>query len=205
MAKNGGLECSMWNLSNFKRYNVITFQAKRYSPSYTFWGHVEKRGKMSNYGRTQDGHNRAPYKLHYRTQVNGYRGGGLRRKRSKTVEICGYQFHSHTTYLNPLALQTSPKLSSNLSLSSSPQSCSTTLSLLNHLSINLCKRLSNTTAINNLTIFNHKRYRISTEQLKRISISRTILSPTGFSINSQETPEQSKDNYGIQSLLPSRA
>ena len=144
---------------------------------------------MSNYGRTQDGHKPAPYKLHYRTQVNGYRGGSLRRKGSKSVEICGYQFHSHTTYLNPLALQTSPKLSSNLSLSSSSHSHQSALSLLNHLSINLCKRLSNTTAINNLTILNHKRYRISTEELKRTSISRTIISPTGFSINSQETPE----------------
>ena len=77
---------------------------------------------MSNYGRTQDGHKPVPHKLHYRTQVNGYRGGSLRRKGSKSVEICGYQFHSHTTYLNPLALQTSPKRSSNLSLSSSSHS-----------------------------------------------------------------------------------
>lgn len=59
-------------------------------------------GKLSNYVRTQDGHNRAPYKLHYRTYVNGYRGGGLRRKGSKSVEICGYQFHSHTAHSTPL-------------------------------------------------------------------------------------------------------
>ena len=63
---------------------------------------------MSNYVRTQDGHNRAPYKLHYRTYVNGYRGGGLRRKGSKSVENCGYQFHSHTAHSTPLPPQTSP-------------------------------------------------------------------------------------------------
>lgn len=140
---------------------------------------------MSNYGRTQDGHKPVPYKLHYRTYVNGYRGGGLRRKGSKSVENCGYQFHSHTAHSTPLPHH----FPSNLSLSSSSHSYHSALSLPNHLSINLCKRLSNTAATNTLTIFNHKRYRISTEQLKRISISRTILSPTGFSTNSQETPE----------------
>lgn len=36
MADNEGLNCSTWNMSNFKRYNVITFYAKRYSLSYTF-------------------------------------------------------------------------------------------------------------------------------------------------------------------------
>lgn len=144
---------------------------------------------MSNYGRTQDGHKPVPHKLHYRTYVTRYRGGSLRRKGSKSVENCGYQFHSHTVYLNPLALHTSPKLSSNLSLSSSSHSHHSTLPLQIHLSINLCKRPPNTTAINNLTIFNHKRYRISTEQLKRISISRTPSSTTGISTNSQETPE----------------
>ena len=63
---------------------------------------------MSNYGRTQDGHKPVPYKLHYRTYVNGYRGGGLRRKGSKSVENCGYQFHSHTAHSTPL--HTSPSL-----------------------------------------------------------------------------------------------
>ena len=144
---------------------------------------------MSNYVRTQDGHKPAPYKLHYGTYVTVYMGGSLRRKGSKSVENCGYQFHSHTVYLNPLALQTSPKLSSNLSLSSSSHSHHPALPLPNHLSINLCKRLSNTTATNTLTIFNHKRYRISTEELKRISISRTPSSTTGISTNSQESIE----------------
>ena len=144
---------------------------------------------MSNYGRTQDGHNRAPYKLHYRTQVNGYRGGSLRRKVSKSVEICGYQFHSHTAHSTPLPhlfpLKPLPlKLFPLTSLSSPAPD-----SLLHLALFDLCKRLSNTTATNTLTIFNHKRYRISTEELKRTSISRTIISPTGFSINSQETPE----------------
>ena len=140
---------------------------------------------MSNYGRTQDGHKPVPHKLHYRTQVNGYRGVVYVEKGRKVSKSAGIS--SIPTRLIPHHFHTSSP--SNLSLSSSPQSCSTALSLLNHLSINLCKRLSNTTAINNLTILNHKRYRISTEELKRISISRTIISPTGFSINSQETPE----------------
>ena len=160
---------------------------------------------MSNYGRTQDGHNPVPHKLHYRTQVNGQRGGGLRRKGSKSVEICGYQFHSHTAHSTPLPhlfpLKPLPlKLFPLTSLSSPAPDSPLHLALFD-----LCKRPPNTTAINNLTILNHKRYRISTEELKRISISRTILSPTGFSINSQESIEQSKDSYGIQSLLPSRA
>ena len=140
---------------------------------------------MSNYGRTQDGHKPVPYKLHYRTYENGYRGGGLRRKGSKSVENCGYQFHSHTAHSTPLPHH----FPSNLSLSSSSHSYHSALSLPNHLSINLCKRPPNTTATNTLTIFNHKRYRISTEQLKRISISRTPSSTTGISTNSQETPE----------------
>ena len=84
---------------------------------------------MSNYGRTQDGHKPVPYKLHYRTYVNGYRGGGLRRKGSKSVENCGYQFHSHTAHSTPL-----PHLfPSNLSLSSSSHSHHSTLPLQIHL------------------------------------------------------------------------
>ena len=144
---------------------------------------------MSNYVRTQDGHKPVPYKLHYRTYVNGYRGGGLRRKGSKSVEICGYQFHSHTAHSTPLPhhfpLKPLPlKLFPLTSLSSPAPDSPLHLALFD-----LCKRPPNTTAINNLTILNNKRYRISTEELKRISISRTILSPTGFSINSQESIE----------------
>lgn len=104
------------------------------------------------------------------------------RKVSKTAGISSIP----TRLIPHLFHTTSP---SNLSLSSSSHSHHSALSLPNHLSINFCKRLSNTTATNTLTIFNHKRYRISTEELKRISISRTILSPTGFSINSQESIE----------------
>ena len=160
---------------------------------------------MSNYGRTQDGHKPVPYKLHYETQVTGYRGDSLRRKRSKSVENCGYQFHSHTAHSTPLPhhfpLKPLPlKLFPLTSLSSPAPDSPLHLALFD-----LCKRPPNTTAINNLTIFNHKRYRISTEQLKRISISRTPSSTTGISTNSQETPEQSKDNYGIPSPIPTRA
>ena len=104
------------------------------------------------------------------------------RKVSKTAGISSIP----TRLIPHLFHTTSP---SNLSLSSSSHSYHSALSLPNHLSINLCKRPPNTTAINNLTILNHKRYRISTEQLKRISISRTPSSPTDISTNSQETPE----------------
>ena len=104
------------------------------------------------------------------------------RKVSKTAGISSIP----TRLIPHLFHTTSP---SNLSLSSSSHSHHSALPLQIHLSINLCKRPPNTTAINNLTILNHKRYRISTEELKRISISRTILSPTGFSINSQESIE----------------
>ena len=129
------------------------------------------------------------HKLHYRSLENAYRGVGLRRKRSKNANRLGYQFHSHTAHstplphhfpLKPLPLKLFPLTSFSSPAPDSPL----------HLALfDPCKRPPNTTAINNLTILNHKRYRISTEELKRTSISRTIISPTGFSINSQETPE----------------
>lgn len=129
------------------------------------------------------------HKLHYRSLESAYRGVGLRRKRSKTVEFYGYQFHSHTAHSTPLPHHfplkpLPPKLFPLTSFSSPAPDSPLPLALPN-----LCKRPPNTTAINTFAHFNHKGYRVSTEELKRISISRTPSSPTGISTYSQETPE----------------
>lgn len=119
------------------------------------------------------------HKLHYRSLENAYRGVGLRRKRSKNANRLGYLFHSHTAHSIPLPHHFPLK---PLPLKLFPLTSFTSPS-------NPCKRPPNTTAINTFAHFNHKRYRVSTEELKRISISRTSSSPTGISTYSQETPE----------------
>lgn len=132
------------------------------------------------------------YKLHYETLESAIGGVCLRQKVSKNAEKCGYQFHSHTAQSTPISHLSRPQstpLPLRPALRPFPLKLSRSKIALHLALFDLCKRPLNTTAINNLTIFNHKRYRISTEELKRISISRTILSPTGTSINSQESIE----------------
>lgn len=118
------------------------------------------------------------HKLHYRSLENAYRGVGLRRKRSKNANRLGYLFHSHTAHSIPLPHHFPPQTSPSQALS------------IHIIQLSLTrKRPPNTTAINTFAHFNHKRYRVSTEELKRISISRTPSSPTSISTYSQETPE----------------